>query len=273
MRNTKTLSVFNTMCFILAFLISNLSQLGIFGNKNIGDISHQYETLFTPSGTTFAIWGLIYLSLFVFCFYHLAKAFNSAESNQFNKYTQSIQYYFVINNLAASAWVIAWLNEQLALSVILMLVQLITLLIINIRLNLYNPHTSWTVKLITQMPMSIYFAWICVASIANISAWLVSVNWNGAGISAAYWTIILIGLSALLTLFIIFVRRNLFFALVVLWALFGIMQKNKDAGPVLYQNIIQAAITGMVIIVLAIIIQSINNIKLSRVNAETPYID
>jgi hypothetical protein len=271
MRNTKTLSILNTLCFLLAFLISNLSQLGVFGNKDIADISRKYETLFTPSGTTFAIWGLIYLSLFVFCFYHLVKAFNSPENNEFNKYTQSIQYYFAINNLAASAWVIAWLNEQLALSVILMLIQLITLLIINIRLHLYNPHTNWAVKLITQMPLSIYFGWICIASIANISAWLVSLNWNGTGISATYWTIILIGLSALLTLFIIFVRRNLFFALVVLWALFGIMQKNKIADPVLYQNIIQAAITAMAIIVLAIIIQSINNIKLSRVDAETPY--
>ncbi|WP_051189648.1 hypothetical protein [Daejeonella oryzae] len=272
MKKVKILSILNSIVFIIAFLISNLSQFKYFGTQNIGEVSDKYQTLFAPAGFTFGIWGLIYLSLFAFNFYHLNKAFTASEKNEFNEYTRSIDIYFIINNIAASAWVFAWINEQLGLSVILMLVQLITLLLINIRLHIYNPHTNWSVKIVTQMPFSIYFGWICVATIANISAFLVSVNWDGAGISDSYWLIILIGLSVLLTLFLVFVRRNLFFAMVIMWALYGIMDKNTSTQPEFYQNINQAIITAMAVIALSIIIQSVNNIKLARINAKTPYI-
>ncbi|MEO8795899.1 MAG: hypothetical protein ABI390_10555, partial [Daejeonella sp.] len=177
----RTLSVLNLVFFIIAFSVSNLSQFNVFGNKNIGDVSYKYNSLFAPAGLTFAIWGLIYLSLFIFCGVHLYKAYKDGATNIFNENTLALNWYFIINSLAATFWVLAWLNEYLLISVLLMIIQLFTLIAINIKLHLYNPHTGWDVKLITQFPMSIYFGWICVATIANISAWLVSINWDGGG--------------------------------------------------------------------------------------------
>ncbi len=268
----RLLSILNLVFFILAFSVSNLSQFNLISENNIADVSYKYNSLFAPAGLTFAIWGLIYISLFMFCIVHLYKAFKALVENVFNENTLAMSWFFIINNLAATFWVFAWLNEYLLISVLLMIIQLVTLIVINIKLHLYNPHTGWDVKLITQMPMSIYFGWICVATIANISAWLVSINWDGGGVSPELWTVILIGIATLITLFIIFVRRNLFFAAVIIWALYGIIVKNRSLDQDFTKSIQQAAITGIAIIILAIIIQGINNIKLSKIEAKTPYI-
>jgi hypothetical protein len=103
--------------------------------------------------------------------------------------------------------------------------------------------------------LSIYFGWICIASIANISAWLNSTDWNGMGISESYWVIILIGLATLLSLFIILVRRNIPFGFVVLWALYGIILKRKQVDALLYEDVINAAYAAFVIIMIALLIR------------------
>ena len=214
---------------------------------------------------------MIYLSLTAFCIYHLVKSYQFENDHQANTDTSLMGYLFIMNNMGASLWVLAWLFHYPGISVILMILQLLTLLAINIRLHIYNPHRTWTHKILTQMPLSIYFGWICVATIANISAWLVSVNWSGMGISDTYWAVILIGLATLVTLFIVFVRRNLFFAAVVVWALHGILYKNQHSALSDTQQVIQACYAAISLIVLSGIIQAINNIRLSRIEANTPY--
>lgn len=252
---TRLLAILNLITLAFQLLIAYLVQLKTFSSQDVGQVSARYDTVFAPAGITFAIWGLIYISLIALCVFHLYKAFSKSSSCQTNQDTHNMGWLFILNNIATGLWLIAWVNEQLFLSVILILIQLFTLIKISIKAHISNPNRPIQTKIFTQFPLSIYFGWICIASIANISAWLKSSAWNGMGISESYWVIILIGLAALLSLFIVLVRRNIPFGFVVLWALYGIILKRKEVDALLFEDVINAAYAAFAIILVALIIR------------------
>jgi uncharacterized membrane protein len=90
-------------------------------------------------------------------------------------------------------------------------------------------------KLIVHLPFSIYLGWITIATIANVAAFLVSVNWDGFGISRETWAILIIIIALIITLLVIITRKDVAYALVIIWALTGIAV-NQTANP----NIITA---------------------------------
>jgi len=251
----RLLAILNLITLGFQLLMSYLVQMKLFSNQDVGQVSAKYDTVFAPAGITFAIWGLIYVSLLAFSVFHLYKAFAKTSSCQTNQDTQNTGWFFALNSVATGLWLIAWVNEQLLLSVILILIQLFTLIKISIKAHISNPDRSIQTKIFTQFPLSIYFGWICIASIANISTWLYSTGWNGMGISESYWVIIMIGIAALLSLFIVLVRRNIPFGFVVLWALYGIILKRKQVDAQLYEDVINAAHAAIAIILIALIIR------------------
>lgn len=264
MKRIRTLAILNAVFYLIAFATSNLSQVNAINNKDIGDVSDKYDTLFTPAGMTFSIWGLIYVALFGFSIYHIYKAFREDALSEANKDTSRMGILFIVNNVATAAWVFAWVNEQFIPSVVLMLVQLLTLISINVKLKIFNPHRSVYSKIFTHFPLGIYFAWICIATIANISSALVGLQWDGGGISAKYWTIILIAAATLISSAIIILKKNVFFGLVIIWAFYGIIVKHNEGDPLLYKEIISAAWGGIAWVGLAECIQLYINYTQAR---------
>lgn len=252
---TKFLAILNLLAFSFHLIVSYLVQMNYFSVMDVGQVSARYDTVFAPAGITFAIWGVIYLALFTFCFFHLYAAFTKSAIQPANLNTRNIGWYLIVNNLATGLWLVAWVNEYLFASVILILIQLVTLIFISIKADISNPDQPVSTKFFTHFPLSIYFAWICIATIANISAYLKSINWSGAGISESYWVIIMIGTATLISCYIIVVRRNIPFGLVVLWALYGIVLKRQQVNPIDFQIVITAAYAAFVLIVLALIIR------------------
>lgn len=66
----RTLQITNAIALLATILINYLSNLGIFSSNTISDISKKYDTLFTPAGYAFSIWGLIYILLFAFVIFY-----------------------------------------------------------------------------------------------------------------------------------------------------------------------------------------------------------
>jgi hypothetical protein len=79
-----------------------------------------------------------------------------------------------------------------------------------------------------KIPFTLYFAWISVATIANISTYLVSVGWDGGWLSPVLWTLTLMGVATILAAWIVRRFNEPVFAFVVMWALFGIFWKQKE---------------------------------------------
>jgi len=251
MRNTKILAILNTLFFLLHLIPSQLTQLKLINNQTIGEASAKFPALFTAAGITFSIWGIIYLALTAFCIYHLLKVYKEPAAHEDNKDLQRIGYLFMVNNLATGLWTIAWVSEWLLLSVVLILIQLATLLVIHLRLGIFDAGRTAASRWFTQVPLSLYFGWIIIATVANISSVLEGLGWDGFGLSDGLWTIIMIIVATCVVVFVVTSRTNPFVSLVGVWALYGIILKHRKLQLEVSTQIISTAwiclvLTGLI---------------------------
>jgi hypothetical protein len=268
MKNFRLLAIVNTILLVIHISTAYITQTNLLANKKVAQVSDQYPTYFTPAGITFSIWGVIYIALAGFVVFHLIKAFRSDHRDHANEELNLIGWNFAVNNLATIAWLFAWTNGKLLWSLILITIQLVTLIIIHHRLRIHNAHKSFSNKAFTQFPLSIYFAWICIAMIANTAVYLTSIGWNGWGVSGVNWAITMISIAVMIAVWVINRKRNVFFGLVVIWALYGIMLKGREAATVEYEPIIMVASVGMGIVGLACMFGLIRNLQIPKHHPE-----
>jgi hypothetical protein len=104
-------------------------------------------------------------------------------------------------------------------------------------------------KFFVWAPFSIYFGWITVASIANISVFLVSIDWNGFGIADFVWTSIILLVGALIGILRIRKDSNIAYGLVLVWAYSWILFKHVSSGGFdgQYPSIIATVIVCLVL--------------------------
>lgn len=264
MTKIRGLAILNVISFLIHLLVVYLTQFKIINTKDVGEISDQYPSLFTPAGFTFAIWGIIYTWLSIFCIYHVVMAFKRNKENGANRDTHRIGYLFIINNLATAAWLIAWTSEQLALSVILIFLQLFSLAIIHRRLHIHSRYRNPGAKTATELPLSVYFGWISLATIANVSSWLVSVRWDGFGISAITWTIIMVVVAAIIGIAMILIRRNIAYGIVLMWGLYGIISRLDTLDNGTYMRITGVAWGAIIALAICAVIQIARGISFHK---------
>lgn len=227
-----TLKISNLLMLILMILANYAANALPINGKTTGALSAQYPNLFVPAGITFSIWGAIYLLLLIgFAYLQFQKP------NQ--EIIQSIGWLFTLSCLFNILWILAWHYENLPLSLLLMAGILISLILINKQLALFPQG-------ILKATFGIYLGWICIASIANVTAWLVSIHWNAWDIPQESWTILMIAVGTAIAVASIWVLRNPFIGFAVAWALLGIAIKRYQDHPV----ILLAALTGILIVLI-----------------------
>jgi hypothetical protein len=137
-----------------------------------------------------------------------------------------------------------------------MLIILGSLIAIYLRLHVGKSDSTRIEKYLAHLPFSVYLGWITIATIANITALLVAINWNTFGLGEQFWAVTVIIIGITIALSVLFTRKDVFYCLVVNWALLGILTKRL-ADPVPIQSIVVVTIIGMTLISAGIIIQMI----------------
>ena len=230
----------NVVAFALTVLVNALAgSATILGGKNTAQISDKNPTLITPLGYVFSIWGVIYILLGIFV------VFQALPSEKGKDYQTRIGSLFVLSSLCNIVWLFLWQYEYLGLSIVLMFLLLATLIAIYLRLDIGKSKVTLREKLAVHTPFSVYLGWITIASIANVAATLVSVNWNGLGISPETWATLVIIVALLITLLVIGTRKDLAYGLVIIWALVGIAVKQNG-----HQNVVAVAEMSAIIVAL-----------------------
>ena len=249
----KILSIFNLVFFVGTVIVNSLAMTMPLNNKTTGELSDQYPNLFVPAGSTFSIWGVIYLLLAIFAIYQLVYAFRSNEQKP--TFIEKIGLLFILSSVMNMSWIFAWHYEMVSFSVLVMLVLLLSLIAIFLRLSIGRSDASGTEKYLVHLCFSIYLGWITVATIANITSLLVDINWNRFGLSESFWTVTVIIVAIVIAFVMLFNRKDIYYVLVVDWALYGIWVKRNsvDAEPI--QIIIVTVLTGIALISLGIVIQ------------------
>lgn len=80
-----------------------------------------------------------------------------------------------------------------------------------------------------RLPFSIYFGWITVATVANITVWLVSINWSGFGLAEPLWAVAIIAIAAAIGTLTMLKNRDVAYGVVLIWAFIGILTKHTSA--------------------------------------------
>lgn len=162
---------------------------------------------------------------------------------------------FVISCVANAGWIFSWQYRVLPLSLGCMVVLLVVLILIYSRLNVGRSSAAGSDKYMVHLPMSIYLGWISIATIANVTALLVHYKWNRFGVEEQVWAIIMIAVGILLGLLFLFYRKDIFYTLVVDWAVLGILLKRMALDRGATQGIIITSIVGLCVLTAGILVQ------------------
>lgn len=221
------------------------------GGKLTGAISDSYKVVFVPAGYVFSIWGVIYLGLLAFTIYH------SLPSQRANPALRQIGWLAVLSNVLNGVWIVLWQFMHLYWTVPVMLGLLAVLMVIYIRLKIGKERPTRAQSWLVNLPFSIYFGWITIATIANITDFVYVANklqLHWAILSdpnAEIWAIVLLAVGVVIAALMAFTRRDVSYLVVLIWAFAGIGQKWLSAGthtPV----VIAAFIAAGLVLLLAV---------------------
>jgi hypothetical protein len=234
--------IINLLTVILALTVNILASALPLNGQNTGEISDRFQVYFVPAGYVFAIWGLIYIGWIAFIIFQFRR------SQRENPRLQGLGYLFALSNLANAAWLFCWHYNQFGLSVLVMLALLGLLITSYLRLDVNRRPVSRTEYWSVDVLFSVYLGWITVATVANITDWLYLVEWNGFGISAQVWAVIMLAIASLLGLGMALLRRDVGYLSVLVWAFVGIALKQTSAPLVVLSAwIAAAAMLGLII--------------------------
>jgi hypothetical protein len=266
MDNTKKmiLQISNFLSVIFTIIINSLANILPINNRLTGEISDSIPNLFVPAGLTFSIWGVIYTLLVLFAIYQIRDLFRKEKTDM--PFLEKIGVLFIISSIANVIWIILWHYEQVIFSLLAMILLFVSLLLIYLRLEIGKSDILLKEKLFVQLPFSVYIGWITVATIANVTAVLVEIGWDGFGISQQTWTILIIIIATILTILVLYNRKDYAYSAVIIWALLGIyLKRTADDAIFGVQTMIAntALIAIISIIIFAIIIALVHykNIK------------
>ncbi len=247
-KNSTKVIVFLT--YLLMIATNAMATLLPLNGKPTAAISDAYFNLFAPAGITFAIWGVIYLLLFIFVLYIIG--FFNRERNKLNpEILNRIGLVFSLTSIANAAWLFAWHWERFLISVFIMLIMLMTL--IYIVLTIKGEELNTSEKLFIKIPFSVYFGWITIATIANITTYLVSINWQRFGLTEVIWTVLIIVVGLLIGLATMLINQDKSYGLVFIWAYTGILIKHvsTDGFSAKYPSVMITIIISLIALVLA----------------------
>src|SRR5512139_2666553 len=213
----------NILSVGFALVINILASTLPLNGQNTGEISDRLPTFFTPAGYVFAIWFPIFVGWIAFAVYQALPA------QKENPRLRRLGYVFALSGVFNAAWLFCWHYNQLALSVVVMLVLLGLLIASYLRLDVGKTPARGVEKWSVDVPMSVYLGWISVATVANISNWLYSIQWDGFGIAPQVWAVIMIVIASLLGALMTVIRRDSGYVFVLAWAFAGIGVNQADA--------------------------------------------
>lgn len=215
------------IAFILMLAVNALGSMGYINGQSQSDISNKLDVLFTPAGYVFSIWGLIYFLILIWLLIQFVRR------DSLEKLPQSIVILFSLTCIFNILWLLMWHYEIFVVAQIMMFLLLITLII------LYMKYPKGDKAFGGRLPFSFYTGWISVATIANM-AYTLKYYDISLGVGEVVGTVGLLVVALLLALATLYSRKDIFYALVFVWAIIGIAIVNTESLLIIASYIIAA---------------------------------
>ncbi|MBC7572636.1 MAG: tryptophan-rich sensory protein [Spirosoma sp.] len=239
MQNDKLRQFLVVFSVVTMIVMNALSNTGAFGGMTNKAISDKYHTLITPAGYAFSIWGVIFLGLLAFAIYQ------ALPSQRENVRFRAIGWLVVVNTLANAIWSPLFNNEMIGVALLVILVMLATAVMIEQRLLMQlrtpivstdldatlpesptTPAETW----LARIPFSIYFGWLTVATILNITVYLKATAFNTQLLSSPTWAAAILVVGLVIGAWVFNRFRSVAYMLVFAWAYVAIGAGQGNVG-------------------------------------------
>jgi len=219
-----TLYIAQVIAFLATLYVNYLANAKPINGLTSKEVSDMFTNKLVPAGITFAIWGVIYALLGGYLVYYAIMLIKKRSDvlYQFEELAPAFLASCVIN----SCWMISFHHLKLGLSLLLMIGLISCLTYIFIKTQSKIQLSLWP-----KMAFEAYFAWINVATVANICAFLVFMKWGRFGMSELTWAWIVFLVLISIASYITIKYKTILYPLVISWAAFGIYTKLGMTAP------------------------------------------
>jgi translocator protein len=215
----------NVVLAITQLITNAIGGAGING-QSIGSVSNSFSNAFVPAGVTFSVWGPIYLGLTAYAIY---QALPGQHDRTIHRRVGWLAAGAAVGN---AVWTPLFVTGNVTISMVVMLGMLAALAAIFVILRDLRGTLTTADRWAVMIPFSGYFAWITVATVANVTTTLLSWGWDGAGVSDAVWSVMAIVAATFVTTAMIIYSKGhagtLVYAAVLVWAFVGVYLGNAD---------------------------------------------
>ncbi|XP_061778422.1 uncharacterized protein LOC133569816 [Nerophis ophidion] len=240
------------LVFIAAVVLSALAGQGRAPFlESTGNVSDAFATQITPSGWTFIIWSVIYVSLALLMVYVLASLCRRNEFGLMScspaRLTLGFYLTWCLNFTFNIGWLFLWDRRLVSVALAFLLVVVFSSYLL-VFFSCYTLHTYgawlqkhnamdlWLLRVLAQNGICIYATWSTIATLLNLAVVLnVSAKLSlthAATVSLAILAVLLcVWFAAEMLLLDRHVRYILSIHPVVIWALTGSITNNYTAAP------------------------------------------
>lgn len=228
---TRLRSAAILLAFVANTVLTFLSITGVYGHTN-AELSKKYQSLATPAGWAFAIWGVIFSTEACFAVAQCVPAVAKLDE------VQKGGPWFAAASVFQAGWSVAFGFERIYLAQVLILLILVSLWRANAALKAVadNAPPGWGRYLVCYLPLSVHFGWLTAASVVSINLTLVATypSAHTALLAVAVASLTAVLLPALLLPAASPTGTDGGFGLTIAWALAGVAAQLKaplDKAP------------------------------------------
>lgn len=237
------LRALNWAGFLFMMILTALAFLLPLGGITTRQASDQYPNLFTPAPFTFGIWSVIYLGQLLFLLFQ--SGLLGYRKGTDDALIAHLGLWPALLGLFNGLWLLAWHHLRPVTALLIIAAMLLSLIALHQRTDgLADIRTRW----LARWPFRLYLGWISVATIANATAVLVHLGFDGWGLPEEIWAALMVATATVLGLAMLLRSRDFAFASVMLWALLGIFVRHTVELAGQYQPVILAAVLGILVL-------------------------
>ena len=225
----KGLAIATWVAILGTLVVNTLSNIFPIDGNTVADLANGplAGVLVTPANYAFAIWGVIYVGLIAYAWYQ------SRRKQRGQLLIKRINACLIVACVAQIAWIYLFTLQLYWLSVVAMALILLPLIAAYSELEDGQHQADLRRRRMVHGPISIYLAWISVATVVNIASAIYASGFSNLGLSGAVWTAIMVTVANVIAMIAIIQRRDVPFALVFIWADLAIAQRHQD-NPIIW---------------------------------------
>lgn len=194
----------------------------VVGLPNVGDISDRYPTYVVPAGYAFSIWSVIFALSIAYAVWQMLPAQTA------NPLLRRVGWLTAAAFAGSTFWQFAFPSGQYALSVLLIVTTLVTLILAVARTLERRAALSAAERLLVWITCGVYLGWITVATVANVAQSLLAGGVSELGLGGETWGMVMLGAAALIAAFVTRATGNGGYPVAVIWALMAVFVARRD---------------------------------------------